>query len=43
MLTEVEVEAPTEKTTKLLSRVFQIRNHISRAHDETKALIDTLG
>jgi hypothetical protein len=43
MLTEVEVEAPTEKTTKLLSRVFQIRNHIRRAHDETKALIDMLG
>lgn len=43
MLNEVEAEAPTEKTTKLLSRVFQIRNHIRRAHDETKALIDTLG
>jgi hypothetical protein len=43
MLNEVEAEAPTEKTTKLLSRVFQIRNHIRRAHDETKALIDMLG
>jgi hypothetical protein len=43
MLNEVEAEAPTEKTTKLLSRVFQIRNHIRRAHDETKALIDILG
>lgn len=43
MLNEVESEAPTEKTTKLLSRVFQIRNHIRRAHDETKALIDMLG
>lgn len=43
MLNEVESEAPTEKTTKLLSRVFQIRNHIRRAHDETKALIDLLG
>ena len=43
MLNEVELEAPTEKTTKLLSRVFQIRNHIRRAHDETKALVDMLG
>jgi hypothetical protein len=43
MLNEVEAEAPTEKTTKLLSRVFQIRNHIRRAHDESKALIDLLG
>ena len=43
MLNEVEVEAPTEKTTKLLSRVFQIRNHIRRAHDETKALVEVLG
>jgi hypothetical protein len=43
MLNEVESEAPTEKTTKLLSRVFQIRNHIRRAHDESKALIDMLG
>ncbi len=43
MLNEVESEAPTEKTTKLLSRVFQIRNHIRRAHDETKALIEVLG
>ena len=43
MLNEVEAEAPTEKTTKLLSRVFQIRNHIRRAHDETKALIEVLG
>ncbi len=43
MLNEVEAEAPTEKTTKLLSRVFQIRNHIRRAHDETKALSDMLG
>jgi len=43
MLNEVESEAPTEKTTKLLSRVFQIRNHIRRAHDETKALVEVLG
>jgi tetratricopeptide (TPR) repeat protein len=43
MLNEVEAEAPTEKTTKLLSRVFQIRNHIRRAHDETKALSEVLG
>ncbi|MFM7015299.1 MAG: hypothetical protein ACKOX3_03125 [Bacteroidota bacterium] len=43
MLNEVEEESATEKTTKLLSRVFQIRNHIRRAHDETKALIEVLG
>ncbi|MEN9332430.1 MAG: hypothetical protein RLZZ94_1520 [Bacteroidota bacterium] len=43
MLNEVESEAPTEKTTKLLSRVFQIRNHIRRAHDESKALSEVLG
>jgi tetratricopeptide (TPR) repeat protein len=43
MLNEVEAESATEKTTKLLSRVFQIRNHIRRAHDETKALIEVLG
>lgn len=43
MLNEVEAESATEKTTKLLSRVFQIRNHIRRAHDETKALSEVLG
>ncbi len=43
MLNEVETEAATEKTTRLLSRVFQIRNHIRRAHDETIALIEVLG
>ena len=43
MLNEVEAEATTEKTTRLLSRVFQIRNHIRRAHDETNSLMEVLG
>lgn len=39
---EIEAEAPTTKVSKLLSRVFQVRNHCRRAADEAKALLEKL-
>jgi hypothetical protein len=44
MIKEVEDEAQTVvKVTKLLSRVFQIRNHCRRAMDESKSLLEKIG
>lgn len=43
LIQEVEEEAATEKVSKLLSRVFQIRNHCRRAADEGKALLEKIG
>ncbi|HQF29000.1 MAG TPA: hypothetical protein PLH61_09155 [Bacteroidia bacterium] len=42
MLKEIEDEAPTSKPTKLLSRVFQVRNHCRRALDESKSLLEKI-
>lgn len=42
LITEIEAEAGTEKISKLLSRVFQIRNHCRRAADEAKAILENL-
>ena len=43
LIQEIEDEASTEKVSKLLSRVFQVRNHCRRAADESKALLEKLG
>lgn len=43
LIQEIEYEASTEKVSKLLSRVFQVRNHCRRAADESKALLEKLG
>lgn len=37
---EIESEAPDAKVNKLLSRVFQVRNHVRRALDEAKAILE---
>ncbi len=37
---EIEAEAPDAKVNKLLSRVFQVRNHVRRALDEAKAILE---
>lgn len=42
LIEEIEEDAHKEKVSKLLSRVFQVRNHCRRAADESKALIDKL-
>ena len=42
LIQEIEDEASTEKVSKLLSRVFQVRNHCRRAADESKALLEKL-
>lgn len=42
MLKEIEDEAPTSKPAKLLSRVFQVRNHCRRAFDESKSLLEKI-
>jgi tetrahydromethanopterin S-methyltransferase subunit B len=42
LIVEIEEEAKTEKVSKLLSRVFQVRNHCRRAADEAKALLEKL-
>ncbi|CAN5444330.1 hypothetical protein BH11BAC2_BH11BAC2_01200 [soil metagenome] len=39
-ITEIESEAPDAKVNKLLSRVFQVRNHVRRAQDEAKAILE---
>lgn len=44
MIKEIEDEALSGvKVTKLLSRVFQIRNHCRRAMDESKSLLEKIG
>ena len=43
LIQEIEEEAQTEKVSKLLSRVFQVRNHCRRAADESKALLEKIG
>jgi hypothetical protein len=40
LIDEIEKEAETEKVAKLLSRVFQVRNHCRRAADEAKSLLE---
>ncbi|MFN0189420.1 MAG: hypothetical protein ACKVQV_12035 [Bacteroidia bacterium] len=40
LINEIEKEAETEKVAKLLSRVFQVRNHCRRAADEAKSLLE---
>ncbi len=42
LITEIETEAATEKVSKLLSRVFQVRNHCRRAADEAKAILEKI-
>lgn len=42
LVKEIEEDAPREKVAKLLSRVFQVRNHCRRAADEAKALLEKL-
>jgi len=42
LIKEIEEDAPREKVAKLLSRVFQVRNHCRRAADEAKALLEKL-
>ena len=42
LVREIEEDAPREKVAKLLSRVFQVRNHCRRAADEAKALLEKL-
>ncbi len=37
---EIESEAHDAKVNKLLSRVFQVRNHVRRALDEAKAILE---
>jgi hypothetical protein len=43
LIGEVESESATEKVSKLLSRVFQVRNHCRRAADEAKSLLEKVG
>lgn len=43
LIWEVESESSTEKVSKLLSRVFQVRNHCRRAADEAKSLLEKIG
>lgn len=43
LIHEIETEAKTEKVAKLLSRVFQVRNHCRRAADEAKSLLEKVG
>ncbi len=43
LILEIEEESKTEKVAKLLSRVFQVRNHCRRAADEAKALLEKIG
>lgn len=43
LIGEVESESATEKVSKLLSRVFQVRNHCRRAADEAKSLLEKMG
>jgi hypothetical protein len=40
LIQEVEEEATQVKASKLLSRVFQVRNHTRRAADEAKSIIE---
>ncbi len=40
LINEIEKEAESEKVAKLLSRVFQVRNHCRRAADEAKSLLE---
>ncbi|MBK7681227.1 MAG: hypothetical protein IPJ26_01540 [Bacteroidetes bacterium] len=40
LIDEIEKEAETQKVAKLLSRVFQVRNHCRRAADEAKSLLE---
>lgn len=42
LIAEIEEEAPKEKVSKLLSRVFQVRNHCRRAADEAKSMLEKL-
>lgn len=42
LIDEIEKEAETEKVAKLLSRVFQVRNHCRRAADEAKSLLEKI-
>jgi hypothetical protein len=42
LIEEIETDAEKEKVSKLLSRVFQVRNHCRRAADEAKALLEKL-
>lgn len=42
LISEIETEAATEKVSKLLSRVFQVRNHCRRAADEAKAILEKM-
>lgn len=42
LIEEIETDAQSEKVSKLLSRVFQVRNHCRRAADEAKALLEKL-
>ena len=37
---EIKAEAHDAKVNKLLSRVFQVRNHVRRALDEAKAILE---
>lgn len=43
LISEIEEESKTEKVSKLLSRVFQVRNHCRRAADEGKSLLEKIG
>lgn len=42
LIKEVEEESSEVKANKLLSRVFQVRNHTRRAADEAKAILEKL-
>jgi polyhydroxyalkanoate synthesis regulator phasin len=43
LIDEIEMESSTEKISRLLSKVFQVRNHCRRAADETKSILAHLG
>lgn len=40
LIEEIEKESENQKVAKLLSRVFQVRNHCRRAADEAKSLLE---
>ena len=42
LIDEVETESSTERISRLLSKVFQVRNHCRRAADETKSILTNL-
>ncbi|MFM9009133.1 MAG: hypothetical protein ACKORE_11200, partial [Bacteroidota bacterium] len=42
LIDEVETESSTERISRLLSKVFQVRNHCRRAADETKSILANL-